>query len=523
MILPVGHRKSCFSPEVQKCYLQISTNEHFKELKPKLTWCGNGFNRQHSAAWSLFTRVNGRAQFHLHKWNQRTKKKTYTKKDTEWNEASPLEPDKVKDKAEKKHLKKLRQKERNRLKKLEKTKEEDDIDKVNNKIEQDMAKLSTSANDLCSDASDKNKRDHGNFCDSEGLDMTSCFVNNAAQRVQSKMDPKPTSKKHKMKPSLPEKVDMSKNEAKDKPSGVVSDNVEISNKIAAIGNACARNGQFDAAVQNFTKAIQYNPTEYKFYGNRSFCFEKLMKYEKALADAEVSLDLCPGWIKGVFRKGRALAGLKRHEEAARAFQEVLHLDNTCIEASQEMMKVQIMQLMEGGFTQKQCTDALVFHGTVQKAREQLNELHLSEMNAAAISTPLPGPSIEGFNIPKPLELFPVWVGSLSTSVTESHLNQLFSKAGFVHSIKILTSKQCAFINFTQKESCQEAISRFHDFELMGNHISVRYPDRMPIGMGISRSALKAQDVRNNYRQNVGKGYYGYSNQPPPDPRGYPKY
>ncbi|XP_061815190.1 uncharacterized protein [Nerophis lumbriciformis] len=424
-----------------------------------------------------------------------------TKKDTEWNEASPLEP--VKDKAEKNHLKKLRLKERSRLKKMEKTKK-DDNDKVDNKIEQDMAKLSTSANDLCSDASDKNKSDHAHLCDSEGLDMTSSFVNNAAQRVQSKMDPKPTSKKHKKKPSLPakdtlpEKVDESKNEAKDRPSGVVLDNVEISNKIAAIGNACARNGQFDAAVQNFTKAIQYNPTEYKFYGNRSFCFEKLMKYEKALADAEVSLDLCPGWMKGVFRKGRALAGLKRHEEAARAFQEVLRLDNTCIEASQEMMKVQIMQLMEGGFTQKQCTDALILHGTVQKAQEQLNELRSSEMNAAAISPPLPGPSIEGFDNPKPLELFPVWVGSLSTSVTESHLNQLFSKAGFVHSIKILTSKQCAFINFTQQESCQEAIRRFHDFELMGNHISVRYPDRMPIGMGISRSALKAQDVRNNY-------------------------
>lgn len=31
---------------------------------------------------------------------------------------------------------------------------------------------------------------------------------------------------------------------------------------------------------------------------------------KALDDAELSLIMCPGWVKGLFRKGRALVGLK---------------------------------------------------------------------------------------------------------------------------------------------------------------------------------------------------------------------
>lgn len=31
---------------------------------------------------------------------------------------------------------------------------------------------------------------------------------------------------------------------------------------------------------------------------------------KALDDAEVSLGMHPGWVKGLFRKGKALAGLK---------------------------------------------------------------------------------------------------------------------------------------------------------------------------------------------------------------------
>ncbi|XP_054656359.1 tetratricopeptide repeat protein 31-like isoform X2 [Dunckerocampus dactyliophorus] len=423
--------------------------------------------------------------------------------DAELNEAFPPEQDKVKGKAEKSQLKKLRLKERKRLKKLEKTKsnmEEEDNTKIVDKMEHSIAKPSTSANDLHPVASDKIACDSDESYDCEGLDMKSSFVNKAAQRVQSKMDQKPKlEKKEKKKPPPPKNVlPKEGDEADDETCDVAfEDNVKISNKIAAIGNDCASAGQFDAAVQNFTKAIQYNPTEYKFYGNRSFCFEKLKKYEKALADAEVSLNLCPGWTKGFFRKGRALAGLKRHEEAAQAFQEVLNLDNTCIEASQEMMKEQILQLMEGGFTRTQCTNALLLHGTVQKARELLNELRSSELNTAGGRPFLPDPAVGASGVPKPLELFPIWVGNLSVSVTEWNLNKLFSKAGFVYSLKLLTFKQCAFINFTQQESCQEAINRFNGYELMGSQISVRYPDRMPVGMGISKLALKARDVRND--------------------------
>lgn len=35
------------------------------------------------------------------------------------------------------------------------------------------------------------------------------------------------------------------------------------------------------------------------------------------------------------------------------------------------------------------------------------------------------------------------------------------RVGVVHSVKLLSSKRCAFINFEQRESCVEAIRRFH--------------------------------------------------------------
>lgn len=97
---------------------------------------------------------------------------------------------------------------------------------------------------------------------------------------------------------------------------------------------------------------------------------------KALDDAELSLIMCPGWVKGLFRKGRALAGLKvnihntrphpslippppvktqsllrpslllqRYEEAEHAFRQVLEADCSRADAAQELLRVQIGQLV----------------------------------------------------------------------------------------------------------------------------------------------------------------------------------
>ena len=48
----------------------------------------------------------------------------------------------------------------------------------------------------------------------------------------------------------------------------------------------------------------------RFFGNRSYCYDRLGEYTKALQDAEVTIMLVPHWAKGYFRKGRALVGLK---------------------------------------------------------------------------------------------------------------------------------------------------------------------------------------------------------------------
>ncbi|XP_005468311.1 tetratricopeptide repeat protein 31 isoform X2 [Oreochromis niloticus] len=510
------------------------------------------------------------------------------------------ESKKSKEKAEKKRLKKRKQKERKRLEKLEKDKlnpeknEEGKDDAEQSKAEEGKAandehkannntsvKPQASAKDTdSSDSSDVSSDEDGNSKndsgDSEELDMTSSFVRKAALIAMHKLEqkPRPEKKEKKKMPekeeykTVPEKSNKEREVAK-KDSAAPSvpsfeDHVKKSTELAVIGNKHASAGDFNMAVKYFTDAIKHNPKEFKLFGNRSFCFEKLQEYEKALMDAELSLGICPGWDKGLYRKGRALAGLKRYEEAAQAFTEVFKLDSSCAEAAQELMRVQITQLMEFGFTREQSSNALIIHGTVKKALEVLSKLNdrpgalpngslppvqvanvtgvspiLSANTIAApaaaacppaqskdalkkplMNKPLgavqntsaaqsqskpiltqPMKASNGVNRP-PLELFPVWVGNLNFPVTDSMLANLFNKVGVVYSVKVLTAKRCAFVNFTKQEHCDEAIRRFHGFELNHNKLAVRYPDRIPAGLGISRSALRADDLQDeNARHN----------------------
>lgn len=38
---------------------------------------------------------------------------------------------------------------------------------------------------------------------------------------------------------------------------------------------------------------------------------------------------------------------------------------------------------------------------------------------------------------------------------------LSCRVGVVYSVKVLTAKRCAFVNYTKQEHCDEAIRRFH--------------------------------------------------------------
>uniref|UniRef100_A0A7S1ZLN5 Uncharacterized protein n=1 Tax=Ditylum brightwellii TaxID=49249 RepID=A0A7S1ZLN5_9STRA len=100
------------------------------------------------------------------------------------------------------------------------------------------------------------------------------------------------------------------------------------------GNDAFKHGEYAQAVLFYSLAIDksqvlppFSPTEPKVknehtfterhicFSNRAACFLKLGHHEKALEDANSCLELCPGFIKALFRKGLALHAMKRYDEA----------------------------------------------------------------------------------------------------------------------------------------------------------------------------------------------------------------
>ncbi|XP_022088916.1 protein unc-45 homolog B-like [Acanthaster planci] len=104
------------------------------------------------------------------------------------------------------------------------------------------------------------------------------------------------------------------------------------------GNNHYKLERFEEAVEAYSKAIGACPKGQSdravYYKNRSACYLKLQKYEKAAQDAAAALDIIPNDTKALFRKCQALEQLGRFEEA---FKEALQLNklepsNTAVQA-----------------------------------------------------------------------------------------------------------------------------------------------------------------------------------------------
>ncbi|XP_072533946.1 uncharacterized protein [Salminus brasiliensis] len=451
------------------------------------------------------------------------------------------EEEKIKKKAEKKKQKKMRQRERRRLEKLEKENADKDkskkVDLASEKskpaVKEVKGKKNKTNNNApvppdpgphvateSSNSSDENNDKESEADEPEELDMNSCFVTNAAaiakRKLEQKLDRKEkkeeNSRKHGAKKTTTAGPQLKNKSEEQEDSRVTHDFVTKSLMLATKGNEYAAAGNLDMAVKYFTDAIKHNPKEFKLFGNRSFCYEKMQQYEKALVDADLALSLSPTWIKGLYRKGKALVGLKRYYDASLIYKEVLKLDSSCTDAAQELMRVQIMQLMDMGFTREQSSNALIIHGTVAKALEALSGLQGS---FAAASMPNEVSSEEGWvfaerkshppkvplrqvsqNQPRvntavrstPQELFPIWVGDLVPEISESKIYELFKAIGPVHSVRVLQARRCAFVNYTNKEHCEKAIRDMHGYAIAGTSLVVRYPDRLHTHLGASKAA-----------------------------------
>uniref|UniRef100_A0A251SM03 Putative ankyrin repeat family protein n=1 Tax=Helianthus annuus TaxID=4232 RepID=A0A251SM03_HELAN len=87
-----------------------------------------------------------------------------------------------------------------------------------------------------------------------------------------------------------------------------------------------RRKEYQIAVDAYTQAIDFDPSDATLLSNRSLCWMRLGQADRALTDAQACRELRPNWQKAWYREGSALRLMQKFDEAANAFYEGVKLD-----------------------------------------------------------------------------------------------------------------------------------------------------------------------------------------------------
>ncbi|XP_070805225.1 tetratricopeptide repeat protein 31 [Pituophis catenifer annectens] len=381
------------------------------------------------------------------------------------------EEERLKKKAEKKRMKKKRQKDRKRQEKrnLElKAKSEANKSSAGQNegtltLDDDLPDSEGSFNEASLGRNPSRSMEEVEAAEEE-LDFSSTFVSKARRKVdaQSMLPKKEKGGKN------PRERKAEKTQKAEKPSELQLTPVEQSLVLADCGNETAKQGLFHEAVFLFTEAIKLNPQEYRFFGNRSFCYEKLQSHMEALRDAQHALSLQPGWPKGLFRQGKALLGLKQYADAARTFQQLLPFDGFCGDAAIQLQKCQIQHSMESrlGCSHRD-RDVLPVETQLPLPGKQPGEQRCPDSSAQAVPTTLLAPPAAKAPV---REWFAVWVGNLAPKITQQVLLHYFQPFGPIDSIRCLPRKSWAFVNYSHKEAAEAAYEALQGAEVEGHKL-----------------------------------------------------
>ncbi|XP_015875446.3 uncharacterized protein LOC107412234 [Ziziphus jujuba] len=91
------------------------------------------------------------------------------------------------------------------------------------------------------------------------------------------------------------------------------------------GDDAFKQKDYHMAINAYTQAIDFDPTDATLLSNRSLCWIRLGQAEHALADAKACRALRPDWAKACYREGAALRLLQKFDEAANSFYEGVKL------------------------------------------------------------------------------------------------------------------------------------------------------------------------------------------------------
>lgn len=285
-------------------------------------------------------------------------------------------------------------------------------------------------------------------------------------------------------------------------------------------------GDYKGAVSILSKAITKYPFDERLYNDRSYYYYKLNDYASALNDAEFMLKLFPTCARAHFRKGEVLMALKRYEEAERSFRNLLKLLPNNEEASFYVLYSQISQLTKdrkhwvqdakralefNNFNTKLAMSFLELKGKSTLRGFDKSEIYYSddeEENISVVGRVKPNCNRMGdgdhrsndnydphSDPTNPLQSNAIWVGNVTTNVTEQYLQSIFSKYGKVLSIIVNHTSSCAFVNYFHPDMATNAMRNFPETLLLkDNNFVIRFPESSskPRNIHSSRASKSAK-------------------------------
>ncbi|XP_050413091.2 RNA polymerase II-associated protein 3 [Patella vulgata] len=106
------------------------------------------------------------------------------------------------------------------------------------------------------------------------------------------------------------------------------------------GNEYFKKGEYEQAVEWYSKGILSDPTNALLPGNRAMALLKLERYAAAESDATQAIQLDPLYIKSYLRRATARVGLQKFDLAKDDYQRILNLEPQNKAAKTELAKLE---------------------------------------------------------------------------------------------------------------------------------------------------------------------------------------
>ena len=106
-----------------------------------------------------------------------------------------------------------------------------------------------------------------------------------------------------------------------------SDNatVRMENEYLTRGKACEEKGDYECAIENYSRAIKARPADAEAYNGRGWAYLEKGRYDRAVEDCAQAISLNPDYAEAYFDRGFAYLTLNKYAEAVKDFGEVIRL------------------------------------------------------------------------------------------------------------------------------------------------------------------------------------------------------